>query len=94
MTIKVIIVREAPQGREQELKSLLLELRSAALLQPGFITSETLTNIDNSCEVVVVSTWCSREHWENWLFSELRSKKHEPIDNLTNSPTFIEIYEN
>lgn len=43
------------------------------MLKPGYITGETLINIDDPEDFIVISTWKSPEDWKNWLNSKERN---------------------
>jgi heme-degrading monooxygenase HmoA len=40
--------------------------------QPGYISSETLRNIEDKDTILVVSMWENLEAWEAWKNSEIR----------------------
>ena len=92
MSVKVILIRRAPPGQDAALRDLIGELRSAALGQPGYIGGETLVNLRNACEVVVISSWDQRGDWEAWYNSEARAEVQSKIDKLVGSPTYHEVY--
>lgn len=74
------------------LSELLVELRSMANHQPGYISGETLRNVNDPNEYVVISTWKSRAAWEHWFASEKRAEIEGRVDALTGSPTVYKVY--
>lgn len=92
MSVKVIIVRHVPSGITEELTPLLLELRSHALKQPGYISGETLIRVDDPREHLVISTWDSMEHWNQWLHNPERAKIQARVDALLGSETLFQVY--
>jgi len=62
--VKIIIERYIKQGKESELENLLLDMRSKALSQPGYISGETLTTINDPSHRLVISTWSSEKYWK------------------------------
>ena len=82
MAVKIIIKRRVPKGREVDLLPLLLELRKLATAQAGYISGETLRNMDDPEESLVISTWNSVEDWKDWFSSKQRAEVQEMIDNL------------
>lgn len=92
MAVKVIIVRHVPSEATEELTPLLLELRSQALKQPGYISGETLIRVDDAREHLVISTWDSLEHWNAWLINPERVQIQERVDVLLGAETYFQVY--
>ena len=92
MAIKTIIKRTIPKEKESELLPLLLELRSNALSQPGYISAETLRNIDNPEEFLVIGIWQSVDFWNAWKASKKRMEIQERIDTLLRRKDEISTY--
>ena len=92
MAVKIIITRRVPKEKESDLLPLLIELRSKATAQPGYISGETLRNVKDPEDCVVISTWKSEADWEKWLASGERSAVQEKIDSLLGKPTAYGIY--
>lgn len=92
MAVKIIIRRRVPKEKESELLPLLVEMRSKATAQPGYISGETLRNVADSEDFVVISTWQSEEVWKAWASSEDRAQVQEKIDTLLGGKTDYRIY--
>ena len=99
MIVRVIMTRKmARDGRGLDvsllpiLSELLVELRSIANRQAGYISGETLRNVNNPEEYVVISTWRSLEDWERWFANEKRAELEGKVDALIGSPTIYKIY--
>ena len=60
--IKVIIERQVKKG--EDISLLLLEIRAAAMRQPGYVTGETLLSTEDSFNIVTISTWRTLEDWK------------------------------
>jgi len=54
MAVRIIIERRIKEGKEVELGKLLLELRSRAIKQKGYITGETLRDYDDPSTHIVI----------------------------------------
>jgi heme-degrading monooxygenase HmoA len=80
--IRVMIERKCQAGKEKQLRDLLLELRSAGMRQPGYITGETLREADNPSVFMVISTWMTLDAWKVWQTSRKRLLIEEMIDSL------------
>ena len=72
MAVKILIKRKFKDGNLNAASRLLINNRSGAMKQPGYISSETLRSLDDPDRIVVVSTWQSIEDWEAWKNSETR----------------------
>ena len=92
MAVKILIKRQVPEHKENELKILLNELRSLTMNEPGYITGETLKRVDRPGEYLVISTWNSSEEWRKWVLSEARTEIQNQIDRLLGTETQYEIY--
>ena len=91
--IKVHIKRKVPPEKMEALRSLINELLSLTMGQPGYIAGETLQRLDRIGESMVVSKWQSAEYWRQWQQNEARSKIQDKIDRLLEEETIYEIYE-
>lgn len=95
--IKVVIERHCQPGKEKQLRDLMLELRSAAMRQPGYITGETLREEEKTSVFMVISTWITLEAWKAWQTSRQRLLIEEMMDPLLTEQrkvrVFVEDYE-
>ena len=72
MAVKILIKRKFKDGNLRAAARFIINHRNGAMRQPGYISSETLQNINDPDRVLVVSTWQSLEDWEAWKNSETR----------------------
>ena len=91
--IKVHIKRKVPPEKMEALRTLINELRSLTMGQPGYIAGETLQRLDQPGESMVVSKWQSADYWQQWQQSKARSEIQDKIDQLLGEETQYEIYE-
>jgi heme-degrading monooxygenase HmoA len=91
--IKVLIRRHVSDDHRDALISLINQLRSTIVGQPGYLSSETLKRIDAPGEILVVSKWQSHFYWKQWYESGERTKIQRQIDQLPNTQTQYEIYD-
>ena len=82
MAVKVIIRRKVPKSKEAELLPLLLELRSRAVIQPGYISGETLRNFNEPEDYIVISSWKTVEDWRSWEQNKGRGEIMGKIEAL------------
>ena len=92
MTAKVLIKRRVSKEKEGELLPLILELRTLATLQASYVSGETLRNVKNPDEYLVISTWRTVDAWKAWEVSRERAQIQEKIDSLLGEKTEFEIY--
>ena len=93
MAIEVFIRRRVKQGPQaRKVVPLILRLRALATFQPGYLSGETLCNLDNPEDCLVISRWESREYWETWLNSKERSEIQKKIEQISGDKTKYTIY--
>ena len=94
MAISVFIQRKfSDEEKAAKLAPLIVELRSLATAQPGYITGKTFRCIDCPGEFIVLSTWNSLDDWNNWLQSKQRMAFQKQVDDLLGEVTQYRIYE-
>lgn len=80
--IRVIIERHCRPDKESEIENLLIELRTKAMQQRGFISGETLKSADDPMLWLVISTWTDDDTWKAWENSQIRCEimsRMEPL---------------
>jgi heme-degrading monooxygenase HmoA len=92
MAVKIVLRRRVAKEKEASLLPLLIQMRALATSQPGYISGETLRNMEEPEEVLVISTWQSPETWKAWLGSPQRAGIQEKIDALLDAKTEYGIY--
>lgn len=92
MAVKVLIKRQIPVDKAREMIPLFKQMRIQANNQPGYISGETLRNVGDPEDYVVISTWQSEEVWKAWASSKDRTQIQEKIDALLGGTTDYGIY--
>ena len=92
MAIKILITRSIGQEVAPVVRPLIVELRSHAMRQPGYISGETLKCIDRPGEYLVISTWESADDWNKWLASQERQILEKKIDSVIGKKTEYATY--
>lgn len=92
MIAKVIIRRRFLKGREKEIVTLLNQIRSGAMKQPGYISGETLTRSDNPEQMTVIATWQSLKEWEAWKVDSERRQLEAMLEVFQDGPAQYEEY--
>jgi heme-degrading monooxygenase HmoA len=92
MAIKILIRRRVPEDRAKEMIPLFRQMRMFANDQPGYITGETLRNLEKPDDFLVISTWESSDDWKRWVQSKKRKEVQDKIDALLGGKTEYEIF--
>ena len=93
MAISVIIKRKVKQGRQpRELIPLILQMRALATYQRAYISGETLSDIEQPGECLVINKWKRVEDWNKWFHCQERAKIEGKIETLTGEKTEYHLY--
>ena len=93
MAIGVLIKRVTRPGEDAKvLLPHIIELRSLAVRQPGYISGETFLNLDRPEECLVIGRWTSLEHWQQWKRDPRRIELNENIEKHLETKTEYNIY--
>ena len=93
MAIGVLIKRVTRPGEDAKvLLPHIIELRSLAVRQPGYISGETFLNLDRPEECLVIGRWTSLEHWQQWKRNERRIELNENIEKHLETKAEYNIY--
>ena len=93
MAFQVIIKRNVKQGRQaKELVPLILQMRASAIYQPGYISGETLCDIEHPGDCIVISKWETIEDWNKWVQNQTRVMIDQKIETLTGKKLEYHIY--
>ena len=86
MAVKVIIKRKVADAKAREMIPLFRKMRSLAMNQEGYISGETLRNLNDPEDFIVISNWQSSDDWGKWLSSGERQEVQKKIDALVTLP--------
>ena len=92
MAVKILIRRNVPEDKAKKMIPLFREMRSLANQQPGYITGETMRNLEKPNEFLVISTWETSKDWKRWVQSAERQNIQSQIDDLLGGKTDYEIF--
>lgn len=90
--VRVLIERRVRKGKGTEYERMQRELRFQALREHGYLTGETLRDLDDPEHYVVISTWRSRSDWTGWATCAARQNVLERLAPLVDSER-ISLYE-
>jgi heme-degrading monooxygenase HmoA len=89
MSVKIMIERKFKKDFTSEDLNDLDELRTTAMGQAGYISGETLVNLENNREIVVLSVWLSLDDWKAWATSPERDGLESELAPRLEEPTRI-----
>lgn len=92
MAVKILIRRNVPENKGREMIPLFRKMRTLANEQPGYITGETMRNLEKPDEFLVISTWETSDDWKRWVQSNDRQQIQGQIDALLGGQTEYEIF--
>jgi heme-degrading monooxygenase HmoA len=92
MAVKILIRRRVPDDKARQMIPLFRKMRTLANEQPGYITGETMKNLQRPDEFLVISTWETSDDWRRWLESSERQEVQSQIDKLLGGKTEYEIF--
>ena len=93
MSVEVMIKRKIRQGPQaRKVVPLILQLRTLATYQPGYIAGRTLFNVGNPEDCLVISEWQSLEDWNQWMKNTERDAIQAKIDAETGEATEYGVY--
>ncbi|MBI4965805.1 MAG: sugar biosynthesis protein [Desulfomonile tiedjei] len=92
MAVKVLIKRRFKGDKIKQAYKLLMELRSLATLQTGYVSGETLIGADDPNTLVVISTWISANRWQEWQANQKRKDAVQKLESLLDAPEEAEVF--
>jgi len=94
MAVSIIIKRSVKDDETADkLAPFIVQLRSMAAVQPGFLTGQTFSCLDCEGEYLVISTWHTLEDWNIWMHSEERQEIQKKVDGILGEKTVYRYYE-
>jgi len=92
--VKVLMERTIRGQNVGQIVRLLRQLRVLAMRQPGYISGETLHEVNDPNYYLVISTWESLGQWQDWFNNPERQKLSAEIDSYQESPTRTRVMTN
>ncbi len=87
MAVKILIERKFKEDPSLEEIKTINELRTGAMQRKGYVSGETLIDLNDHRRIVVISVWANKAGWEAWVNSDERRKLETNLDkNLKQLP--------
>jgi quinol monooxygenase YgiN len=90
--IKVILERHCHPDKAAELENLLVDLRTKAVQQRGYVSGETLRSVDDPSYWLVISTWLDIDLWKAWETSAERREIASRLEPLLTAREKVSIF--
>ena len=90
--IRVIIERHCRPDKVTEMESQLVDLRTTAMRQSGYISGETLHSVHDPTLWLVISTWVDIDAWKLWEASSERRQNMKSIEPLLTAPEKVSVF--
>ena len=71
---------------------MLIQARSNAMKQDGYISSESLVSCDDPSSVLVISMWQTKEDWESYKNSAARKDNERKYAEVLEGETQYEVF--
>ncbi len=89
MTVKILLERKFKEEPTLEEIKIINELRMTAMGKKGYVSGETLVDMDDHRRIVVISVWAKRADWDAWIDSDERRWIAAGLDNNLRQPPII-----
>jgi len=90
--VRVMIERRCRPDKAAAVEHLLVELRSQAMQQHGYVSGETLRSVDDPSLWLVISTWLDAGLWKAWERMPERREISNKIAGLLIAPEKVTVY--
>ena len=92
MTVKIIIDRRFKETPSADEIRIFNDLRIQAMGQNGYISGETLVDLEDNKKLVVLSVWKSAGDWEAWRDCLEREKLEAELASHLEEPAKIRVF--
>ncbi len=89
MTVKILLERKFKEDPSLEEIQNINELRIGAMQRKGYVSGETLVDLNDHRRIIVISVWANKAGWEAWVNSDERRKLEANLDKNLKQPPII-----
>lgn len=89
MTVKILLERKFKEEPSLEDTKIINALRIAAMQRKGYVSGETLVDMDDYRRIVVISVWTSKSSWDAWLGSDERQRIEADLNKRLKHPPMV-----
>lgn len=92
MAYKILIRRKFKNATVKDISAMLIQARSNAMRQEGYISSESLVSTEDPSSVLVISMWQTEKDWENYKNSDARRENERKYAEVLEGETQYEAF--
>lgn len=92
MTVKILLERKFREEPTLEEIKVINELRMTAMGKKGYVSGETLVDMNDHRRIVVISVWAKKADWDAWINSEERRRIAAGLDDNLRQPPIIRCF--
>ena len=92
MTVKILLERKFREEPTLEEIKVINELRMTAMGKKGYVSGETLVDINDHRRIVVISVWAKKADWDAWINSDERRWISAGLDDNLRQPPIIRCF--
>jgi len=89
MTVKILLERKFKKDPSLEDIKTINALRVAAMQRKGYVSGETLVDMDDHKRILVISVWTSKSSWDAWLRSGERQRIEADLHPSLKKPPMV-----
>ena len=89
MTVKILLERKFKEEPSSKEMKTINELRIGAMKRRGYVSGESLVDIDDHRRIVVISVWANKAGWDAWLNSDERRRLEASLAKKLKQPPTI-----
>jgi len=93
MAIKVLIKRRFREGYFNQIDNMIKLVRQGAMNQKGYISSETMWDLEDPFRVVIASMWRDKKSWMTWKNSPERQARERDLETFLDGKTEFEMFD-
>ncbi len=92
MAVKVLIRRKFKNVDKKEIMAMLIKARSNAMGMNGYISAETLVNVEDPHSYLMLAMWQTKEDWEAYKKSTIRQNFEKEFAKLLEKEVNYEVF--
>ncbi len=89
MTVKILLERKFKEELSLGDITIINALRITAMQWKGYVSGETLVDMDDHKRIVVISVWTSKSSWDAWHGSGERQRIEADLNKSLKQPPMV-----
>ena len=92
MSLRVVSERIMSRGFDTSAKRLMERVQATVTKQPGLLSIEQLQDTEDHHKFVVLSTWSSKKHLDDWIKNPLYKEIESQLNDVLDRPAKYRIF--